>query len=310
MKKYVAILLALVMCLSLTACASEDEKAFEAANALMEAGEYEQALEAYYSIELYQKVSEKIYEAEEYLRTQGIDFLVGTWKDLRSDAVVEIKEDGTYKVDDGYGNTWEDLLFYEDDIVYVLGALEVKEEDGILHLTDEYYDLVPEANYEELGPVEIAVTMDNWETYFELKETTTAQTNGFGEIEYISYGCALFLREEYQEKLAREYDGVNVSFKVSYDESLCEVSGDFPNGDYTLVGTVTPPYWYELGSYEDVREVNPYTYEGYEGYELYGRYAADFTIGAYPWELDGVNVIIYPVNYQVLNVTGTMLLFP
>ena len=59
MKRLIALALILMMCLGMTACgASEDEKAFEEANALLDSGDYEGALEKFYSIGLYNQTAE------------------------------------------------------------------------------------------------------------------------------------------------------------------------------------------------------------------------------------------------------------
>ena len=63
-KRFLTLILALVMCLAMTSCASEEDKAFEAADALLAAGDYEGAIAAFSSIGRYAEISEKIYEAE------------------------------------------------------------------------------------------------------------------------------------------------------------------------------------------------------------------------------------------------------
>ena len=72
MKKIISLLLALVMCLSLCACGKEDD--YESAVALMEAGEYQQAIIAFEAIEEYRNIREKISFCENAMLEEKYNF--------------------------------------------------------------------------------------------------------------------------------------------------------------------------------------------------------------------------------------------
>ena len=76
--RYLCLLLSLVMCLTLAACASKEDKAFDEANALLEAGDYEGAIAAFSAIGRYQEISAKIAEATQLLDESNAGFLYGT----------------------------------------------------------------------------------------------------------------------------------------------------------------------------------------------------------------------------------------
>ena len=60
LRMLLCLVMALVLCIGLCACASEEDKAFEAANALLEAGDYDGAIAAFSAIGRYQEISAKI----------------------------------------------------------------------------------------------------------------------------------------------------------------------------------------------------------------------------------------------------------
>ena len=63
MKKALALLFALCMMLTLCACANSGEKEFEAAKALYDAGDYEDAIEALQNIGHYAEITGMIADA-------------------------------------------------------------------------------------------------------------------------------------------------------------------------------------------------------------------------------------------------------
>ena len=103
MKQTISLLLALALCLSLCACGEAapqettidpEVQAFQDAEALLEAGEYEAAIAAFSAIGNYQQIADKIAEAETLLDEQRNSFLYGNWKDLNSLTEVSFDESG------------------------------------------------------------------------------------------------------------------------------------------------------------------------------------------------------------------------
>ncbi len=317
MKKLIALLLALVLCLGLAACASEseDDKALAAANALMESGDYEAAMDAYGEIPMYKEISEKIEEAYGKIISEKAAPYVGTWKDLNSNVSFTVNPDGTMQIVDFEGEIYDSMVGYDGENVYVYGNLAFVDADGITHLKDEYNDFVPAENYDALCAKEVEITLENWETYFELREAKGTYTNDFGEVEYVNIGYGIFLRDEYAQKLKDQWDSVHVTFRMQYDEEYHYVDGDYPYGDYSLGEMFIDP-WHEYQTKEEVREVSSYFYVEGTNYvsDLLNHYAADFTMGyVMNWNnltQEEIPTAVIPVNPQIVEVVGTLTLFP
>ncbi len=216
-----------------------DAEAFTAAQALLDAGEYEAAIEAFSSIGLYSQISDKISEAEQKLNEQNCGFLFGTWKDLNSelDAVYTFtfEPNGVVTYSDGGSGTYA----FEDNQVIVQfstrSVYTVEMINGMTHLTNDNYDMVLASDYEELCPVEVEITMDNWETYFEMVPFYEEIQDAFGDVCDISFGQNLVLREEFRNRLLpriRYYD--NVVFKLACVTEEYLITGDFPSGEYQI----------------------------------------------------------------------------
>ena len=312
MKKFIALALILMLCLGMTACgASEDEKAFEEANALLEAGDYEGALEKFYSIGLYNQTAEKIYQIEEQLRAEKVSFLTGTWKDLNNDLTLTFSEKGKFTVTDSDGTGSDGEAWYDaNDQLYLFEAVEIREIDGVTHMTGEYNDWVSEADYEVIGPRSVEITMDNWNDYFEIRETDDQYRNAFGEIEWKGFGFGVFLKDDVASRLKNTYDSVNVSVKAAYDTVMYKATGTLEGGDFQK-GEPGQPKWLneETRREEAVMEVWMMTGPEREGSGCYGCYCATFT-GYNTIEEEGDTYIIVFENPEILNVTGTLTLFP
>lgn len=312
MKKLIALTLILMLCLGMTACgASEDEKAFEEANALLEAGDYEGALEKFYSIGLYNQTAEKIYQIEEHLRAEKVSFLTGTWKDLNSDLTLTFSEKGKFTVTYPDGTVSDGEAWYDDnDQLYLFEAVEIREIDGVTHMTDEYNDWVSEADYEVIGPKTVEITMDNWDEYFEIRETDMQYRNDFGEIDWKGFGFGVFMKDDVASRLKDTYESVQVSFKVAYDEVMHKATDIEADGDFQM-GEVGHPQWYQDNSerMDAVGEVWLQNGINMEESGCYGYYGAIFTGYTFSEE-SGVTYIVVYENPEVLNVTGTLALFP
>ncbi len=223
MKKTIALILAMLVCLGGFACASEEDEAFNAACALLEAGDYDGAIAAFSSIGRYQEIAAKIAEAQSLKDAQNAGFLYGTWINLCNDYMYTFAPGG-----EGHSSGGNDFLYTcEDGMVKItqpwMKDYEIVEINGIIHLQAEGYDLIREADYAVAGPKTVEITMENWETYFEVREAIIAQSlNAFGEFEMIEVGYGVFLRPEYEQRVANLYDDVQVSFKCFASENINE----------------------------------------------------------------------------------------
>lgn len=68
----------------------------------------------------------------------------------------------------------------------------------------------------------ISITMDNWETYFDLKRVEDPFINESGKVESWDFLYAVFLKPEY----ADQYNFGNVDFELSYDLMSYECTYD------------------------------------------------------------------------------------
>lgn len=114
------------------------------------------------------------------------------------------------------------------------------QEDGINKLVNESGStvLVSEADYEQFVPDVIEITMENYEEYFELRESIELYANEFDEVEAYYIGYGLFLKDEYVSRLANLQD---VSFELEADQEFRVVELDEATGAYT-VGEVYEDY--------------------------------------------------------------------
>lgn len=69
----------------------------------------------------------------------------------------------------------------------------------------------------EIPPQKIDITMDNWQTYFEVVETEQIQYNGFGDITGIFVGPKLKLKEGYTRSTMGGGDEIKLTVEYKYD---------------------------------------------------------------------------------------------
>lgn len=324
MKKTISLLLALVMLLSLAACSSEPEKsgeelAFEAANALLESGDYEGAIAAFSQIGMYQQISAKIQEAQAALDAQSTAFLQGKWMNVTGwSCTLEFYPDGKGKMinsDDAYNLEYS----YSDGQVSVnqplFFMLRVEEKDGIIHLISEgvEMDLVSEADYEKVGPQQVEITMDNWDTYFEMVQGWNHYMTPFGDVEWQNYGCALVLKPEYLDRMPGRYEDISVDFQIEYDYAMFYVENpmtldilvtdrvyhpdwDWTNGTESGTGTV----YGNINNYENLAESSL----------MYNQYGTFIPCDRGYTEDDGIYAYAIMTRADVTNVQGTLMLLP
>ncbi len=319
-------LLLLVFCMSMVACSSIN-KDFDAADALLQAGDYDAAIAAFSAIGRYEEISAKIQEAQKLKNEANAGFLYGTWKnilnDYRGESDFVIMEDGKALID-GTTATYS----YENGILTLTSPMIIElvceEIDGVMHLRGSLgvdMDYVPEDKYDELGPYSVELTMDNWTEYFELREAANMYFNQFGELESAQNSYGIFLKDEYMDKISLQSFFTNeIAFKISYDtEAYAVPVSDYEEAwktvfDINELEKTDPPYYFdnfeETGltttasvwdyrNHTDLNEKSPY----------YKSVAAEFGMGGNMTENGGTFIKALPVNAQVVQVQGELVLF-
>lgn len=323
MKRIFTLFLALVMAVSLMACGSGNEKTIEEAQALIDSGDYESAIELLTSIEEYQQITEILDEAVQLMQEQerqerlaGADFLFGTWiciDDMTT--TLTYREDGTCSVVGQY-DTWDGTFSYDNGtIAGVLDTFTVGEYLGVPCLTGETfgknmsdgeffaYRFIKEEDYEALGPKTVEITTENWEAYFDLREVRVTYLNDFGEIDYVGFGYGIYLKEEYVEKLYTGYEAVSVAFKMEYDWCSRRVTN--PAQDDCVIGDIvwTPEHESDTSQVFDNRH---YDHIGPEQPE----YNAVCAIFGYANGVQDNDIFPCLENGVVIDVQGTLILYP
>ena len=245
--RIICLALSAALCFSLAGCAPADERAFERACALMDAGEYEAAIEAFSAIGMYEQISEKIDEAQELLEEENMKFLYGDWVNIHTGALFTFSKGGKGSVSqDGRDTpfTYTSDGKSVDILAPVPLQLKVDKEEGVVHLKDQAgdYDLVPEKEYQDYlpqGPVTVEITLDNWQDYFEGRQAQDVGLDDKGDVNFREYGYGIFLKEEYIGSL--DHTGIlDVSFDVEYDLVPYLLEGDLNSDDYTLTEVRLP----------------------------------------------------------------------
>lgn len=334
-KRFLTLILALVMCLAMTSCASEEDKAFEAADALLAAGDYEGAIAAFSSIGRYAEISEKIYEAEmlriEAERLAGAanaEPLYGNWINTKGDIVgtditLAINPDGNCTL--VWGETVTDSPYRCSDNLFTIDMmvidLKIEVIEGVTHLIyDEYnMDFVSEADYPAFAPQDIEITLDNWQDYFEMKEVNSIQVNAFGEVSNVQPAIGIFLKEEHYDRLLENYWDMEISFELLYDETPYKVLNcTAEEFDYNFTGNyekepATAPSWWEMqtgctaiGQVFDNRNADWIA----EQSPFHNTFAAEIGIYGGGYSDGSTQYVTGWTNIQVNRVIGTLRLYP
>lgn len=85
-------------------------------------------------------------------------------------------------------------------------------------------------------PVPVEITMENWEEYFELRETEQVYISETCSVINRVFGYGVFLKEEYTDRFA---EGSQVAFDLEYNLAWTRVMGDLTADNYLMMGTQT-----------------------------------------------------------------------
>lgn len=332
MKKLMAVLLVLAMVMSLGGCAMKEaaeavektEEAMAQARELIDNGDYEQAIELLSELEVYSRITELLDEAAQAQmeqewenRRKDASFLVGTWRCIdQNDMSLTFQEDGICLVSMQGDELSGEFFMDSGSVQGPMGAMTLTEYEGVMCLASDAISyrvggeehnvrFLREEDYENLGPRTVEITMENWETYFELRFAPSYYRDDFGDIEYVGFGYFVYLRDEYVDKLFNGYPSVDVAFKLECDSGYRYVTNP-TQPDYSIEGV--PPYW---TSSLDTFTATVYDNRGsdyyVEGDAEYGAVCGNLSAGGMSLE-EG----IFPVqeNGRIIAVEGMIVLYP
>ena len=251
-----------------------EQLAFEAACALLEEGKYQEAIDAFSRLESYRKVQEKIDAAEAGLEAQWLvseeaakqaeleklGFLYGTtWHELGGtiELTFEEHQNGGSPLHCRYWEDRETLEDFDAHWKFIDGEIRVayfpgldpdaapgavhpvtaEERDGITHLLVGDLDFVRSEDYGPYAPVEIEITLDNWQEYFEVHDVSHWRYDDFGVRNDVLYCTVLQVKEPYQDRVVLRSS--KVTFGYTYDAVWMSVAKFDPeNAIFTPGGII------------------------------------------------------------------------
>lgn len=248
--------------------------------------------------------------------TEPVDsFLWGKWMNLgEGPESYEFSPEGTVSITED-GETRAAPYRYGGETVTVCDSydliLRVTREDGVTHLRRDALELnlVSEADYPDFIPHEVAITMDNWEEYFEVRFVTHVYAVG-DEIRYRAFGWGFTLKEEYLDKLPVEQGAVDVDVTIQFDTCYYEVKNPYSH-EYEITDTVWPNISPETGVKDSasVRDRRDPSYAPSPYSDLYGQVSAYLGGDAGFETFPSTFWYRIPSNPEVIQVEGTLLLY-
>lgn len=152
------------------------------------------------------------------------------------------------------------------------------------------------SDFSEVSPeqssVEIEITLENWEEYFEIRENGRWVEDAFGEIDYLWLSQNIYLRDSYTAKVDFSRSS-EVAFKADATCRLVDIDYDEETREYWF----TDQEWDEPSQRENTAAfyANELEYNQEYGAEL-------FSCGEGYYTIDGVKVKNVEV-FQNINVT-------
>ena len=119
-------------------------------------------------------------------------------------------------------------------------------------------------------PEEITITLENWQEFFELRETEQVYISETCAVTNRVFGYGVFLKEEYADRFA---EGSQVSFELEYNVAWARVMGDLTADNYMIMGAQSnPDRKLQSAQLSDFRLVENMSEES----DFYGQVAAEF----------------------------------
>lgn len=107
---------------------------------------------------------------------------------------------------------------------------------------------------------EVELTLENWDTYFEVVKQEQWITNGFGEAENYEVYYNFKVREEYLTKI--KTTGINLTVELSYTANFHEVTVDLKTREVIIGEIQTNVGGNETGEVKEVRDIRGISKDG------------------------------------------------
>ena len=277
MKRIAALVLAGILCVSMTACGGNDE--YDELIQMLEDGDYSAAIDYIEGLqddylgdlivngEIDEDKPDELTAEQQALLNVLFDDWVCVSEKENYPKNVTFRNDGTCSVDG------KELVWKKSNYAFMYGLLSLDIIDGDKRsytadisqadngeLAFHLYKLdrdgssssvvmggstyISANNYET-----IEITMDNWQKYFEWTNETTYGTNGFGELSSMSTYYRLTLKQEYFNRLS-DYMSHTGTAEISYTSRTYQVTVNTQNNTYTMGGLI-----HDFGKYGDTSNV-------------------------------------------------------
>ena len=240
-------------------------------------------------------------------------FLYGTWRCVQDGEEITFQDDGNavfrspqtgesgeFSVHSGhvYLPQWVMSVgtFRGADCLMVTGYLaDAAEEQGAAgHI------YVREGDYDRVAPQQVTITMENWETYFEMGELRYRYQNVHGE-DMAIYVLGIYLKEAYVDRLQDPMAPLDVYFTVKRDVYHCCVQD--PLGEEPVFSDIS----LTKGGHETQARLGDYRQHPDIMHEA-GRsgICAIINSGFPCWD----NYTYFETDGEVIDAWGTMRLYP
>ena len=225
MKKLVSLILVMAMVLSLCACGKADD--YEAAIALMEAGNYEEAIAAFTELGDYEASAQKLEECENILAYAEAIALFE--EEQYEDALAIFTALGDYK------DCLEKKVECENALAYQAALDMIASGD----YENAYTALVELGDYKDVPELlthfkEVEITTENWSDYFVVVEEPEYIKNDFNENVDIQFAYYLTLHEDADNRIFKPSES-KVVFEFSYDIIIKDVHFDKTIDEYEVL---------------------------------------------------------------------------
>ena len=232
--------------------------------------------------------------------------LHGIWKSLNGQDLWEFSPDGTLHIskvsptDQVIRETQSCPYIYDGSRVEILGVLYTvaPNADGALLITspDGAVSFAREQDFQK-AVVDISLTRENWQDYFELRQAADVTVDSSGKITELRPGYGLFLKEEY---VNRYIDG-NAVFTCTYERMDMNYRWTIGTDDYNLE-KIGPHLW-DDGPHYECRPADQRPMELPEDSDYQGTVSVPVGYGVLT---EDHGQTTFPEKIEILSVTGSI----